>query len=133
MSEPDLYPLDWRSLVKGQEIPVQECERMLGVSRTDRRYGLRLVSARDYIMRCRAEIGQPVSLRISRGGLIVMTDPGASEYHAGRAEQGVRTIARHHRRLVALVDRSALDAEAQREHDRAVALGAARIQALRIG
>lgn len=127
----DLYPLDWRSLEKGQEIPAETCEKMLGVSRHDKRYGLRLIAARDYIMRARLEEGRPVSVRISKGGLLVMLDSSASEYHAGRAEVGVRQIVRHQRNMVVLVDRSALTAEAQREHDRTVALGAARVQALR--
>jgi len=126
------YPLDVSRLVKGQVLTIPELEPILGVkflSTSD--WGLRLVALRDKIARLRHRLGLPLlTMRTSKGTLIICDDADASVYNRSVGRRGLRRFGRATVRNIA-VDVTKLTQEQAAAHDRTVRRQAMMIAAIR--
>lgn len=95
------------------------------------KWAFRLIALRDEIMRKAARIGQPVSVRIWKGGLHVNTDAEAAQYHDLRGENSMESMRRQVGLLSRVVDPSRLSGAERAAHDRALCVWGARIAALK--
>ena len=98
---------------------------------TSGRYAFRLLKLRDELMQKSVRDGNPMSVRILKGGLRINTDPEASAYHNDRGENGIHMVKRQVSSLVNLVDASRLSSAEQQAHDRKLCVWGARMAALK--
>lgn len=126
-----IFPIDTRTLNKGDELSAEWCEATMGVKRHNPRYRLALLKLKERIIGNAIDDGRPLSIVIKGDGLRIQHDNEASVYHDGRSGAGVRMMARGLRNLNALVDQSALTAGQLADHARAVAIRAMQVQAVR--
>lgn len=130
-TEPEIWPIDVRSLVKGQTITQEECERIAGFSATHPRYPFEIMSLREFIMQESERLGTPLSIAIRGGSLVVNTDAQASDYHSRLAKMGERSIHRNFYHLAKTVDCSKLTEQERSQHDRRIAIWAMKSARLR--
>ncbi len=121
-TDPEIYPLDVRALVKGQSLTASECEKITGVPAAHPRFAFEMMRLREDIMRLSAQAGMPLSVRIHGCELIINTDSEASSYHAKLAKEGERSIVRNLHHLTRTVDVTKLTGPEREEHDRRLRL-----------
>lgn len=116
---PEYYPLDVRTLSKGDIISAAECERLTGGKRSQPNYPLMLLGLRDAIARELKKIGVVYTLRISHGEILVCTDAEAARYNRRIVKLSVRRVRRSHIRNLH-VDTSKLTDEQRKSHERSI-------------
>ena len=112
------YPFDYEALVKGQVIPAEECERLTGRKRHERRYSLDVQHLIDGIERERELMGAPVVAKQWKDGIKILTDAEAIVHLPSRFKAGMRLAGRSHRKSIVAVDTRNLTQEEARIHDR---------------
>lgn len=124
------HPVDVRLLIRGQDIPAHELERIVGLPRTDKKYAFELLWICGHIRDESLTIGTPLS-PVVRGDLIhINTHAEAAVYHQDQLERGERKMFRHARDLSVRVDASQLTAEQQHEHQRNVLVASHKVMGL---
>lgn len=124
------FPVDFDSLQKGDVIAPEIIENAYGISRDLRAYAFAALNLKTRI-ECELENrGYPVSTKIEGSSIRILTDEEAVPYNAMAFEAGVAKMGRSHRRLN-LVDVGKLSQLARSTHDRAIAVQAFQLQALR--
>lgn len=127
----DIYPLDWTTLRKGQDLTASQVAEATGVRSDHPRFPFAVLGLRDFIHRASADGGKPLSVCVRKGGLHINTDSEAIGYHDGRAKQNQRGIFRQLYMLSKAIDPAALTSEEQQRHTRALCLWGAKAGALR--
>lgn len=126
-----IFPLDVTRLVKGQVLGIEELEQIMGTTRADSRWWLRLLSLRQKIERMRAKQGLPVlTMRTHKGTLIICDDGDASQYNRVIGKRGIRRFARASYRNIH-VDATKLTAEQAKSHGRTIMRQAMMLAAIR--
>lgn len=113
------YPIDTRVLQKGDRVEVATIERAFGVSRDTKDYRLALMRVRAHVELRFADRGEPVTIAESDGDLMILTDAEAATYNDARVWGYVRRAAMALKRQRD-VDRSKLDDDQRKRHDRAL-------------
>jgi hypothetical protein len=131
LAETDVFPLDWKQLVKGQTLTADQCADASGVRKDHRRFPFALLSLRDFIMRQSAMAGTPYSVRVVDSGLHINTDSEAVGYHDNRAKINQRGIFRQLYMLNKAVDPTKLSSDEQQRHTRALCVWGAKVGALK--
>jgi hypothetical protein len=126
--QPTRWPLDVRTLRKGQRLTPQECAEILGKPEPE---AMDLLGLREYIMDASEDAGLNFSVRVDAGGIRINEDAEASEYHARECERAERKLGRNFRRLCRTVDASALNDEQRAQHETSVRVQALKVAALR--
>jgi hypothetical protein len=122
------HPIDYDLLNKGDVIPVNRVEEIVGVKRAAKEYAFRLLRLKGRIEHELAERGKVWTLSTDHGDLRILTDSEASTYnevesaHARRKER--RCFARQ-----AAVDVSKLSEDERPAHERRVYVQGKYIQA----
>lgn len=125
------HPMDIAALTKGQYIPPEDVEQIVGILRTDAdAYNLALLKLRDKIEDDSDAAGYPLQLRQKDKGLLVMTDEEAVDYRAKRFADGLRTSGRQ-MRMATKIDSDQLCAESKVKLTNNLARQGAMLQAMR--
>ena len=125
------FPLDVTRLTKGQVLGIEELEQILGTTRDDPRWWLKVLSLRQKIERLRANQGLPLlTMRTEHGKLIVCDDSDASQYNRNMGRRGIRRFARASHRNIA-VDATKLTEEEAKSHGRTIMRQAMMLVAIR--
>lgn len=130
-SEVDTWPIDVRKLTKGQDLPVTQCEEILGARQNTTRYQFALMQLREWIMTQSAFIGMPLSISMRAGGLHVNTDGEASRYHDKLAKEGERSIRRNFSHLCRTVNTNLLTEHEKQAHEQHVRVWSLKTAALK--
>lgn len=115
--EVEPFPVDYDTLAKGDLIAAERCEQILNLTRLDERYQLKLLRLKETICDAMEKRGVPITIRIEKAGLAVLTDAQAAEYNPQQFELGIRKAATAHRRTL-LVDNNNLTIEEQQKLNR---------------
>lgn len=111
MSEAKRHPFDVEALNKGDTISAAEIEAAYGISREDKRYGLRLQQAKSFIERqAFVHRGELWTIHSVKDQLHICTDAEALEYNEHAFEAGFNRMKASHIRTLA-IDVTQLDAE----------------------
>ena len=86
------YPVDYSSLKKGDIIPQQIIEDILGTSANSTDFSLKLLKLRDRIENEMFARGNPVTIRINQNNLIILNDHEASLWNFNQMFAGVRKV-----------------------------------------
>lgn len=129
MSESELWPVDYDTLEKGDNISPEKCESILKIKRDDKHYGIELLKLKLTIETAMLERQKPVVVRAVNDGLRVMLDNEASEYVARRFLSHERGLVRDHLRG-GRVDVSKLSDDERKRHERNTQTQAFKLQAL---
>lgn len=129
MSEASKFPIDYDSLNKGDIIPVNRVEQIVGKKQDDPMYQFALLKFTDRIQRELQDRGQWWTVRTEKGAVKILTDTEAVSYN--HAEQ-VRARSAQLRRfaLQQAVDVTQLDNESRKEHERNLEVDGKHVQAL---
>lgn len=130
-SEADQWPIDIRSLTKGQDIPSSQCEEIMGVRQSSARYPFAMLAFRAWIMTESARIGIPLSVSMRAGGLHINSDGEASRYHAKLAKDAERSVFRNFGHLCRTVNAAALSDQERAAHETRVRVLALKTAALK--
>jgi hypothetical protein len=125
------YPLDVSKLVKGQVLTIPELEPILGLSKDDRQWSLKLVQLQRKIEKLRERTGLPLlTMRTEKGTLVICDDAGASDYNRSMGKRGLRRFGRASVRNIA-VDVTKLPTEMAAAHGHTLRRQAMLITAIR--
>jgi len=116
------YPFDVAQLSKGDWLPPERCERVIGVSRNDvKKYQLKLLGVKQALERqWHRERDEVITTSIERDGIRICTDDGAVVTNEKRFEQS-RRMMRHALVRSNGIDRSALSSDEMRsKHERSL-------------
>jgi len=102
-------------MTKGTRITRSECEAILCMKSDNPKYGLKLMSLKDAAQKQLENEGVIASICIKDGGLFILDDASASEYHHKHISQAADRIKRNYRGL-ARVDTGELTNEQLEEH-----------------
>jgi hypothetical protein len=128
MSDVQRHPIDFERLSKGDVIPVNRIEEIVGVKRDDKNYSILLLQLKGRVERELFERKKLWTLTTEAGEIKILTDAEASAYNAIEAENARR---RERRRfaLQCAVDVGELTEEQKSEHRRRVEIQGRYIQA----
>ena len=104
----DRFPLDYDQLHKGSIISIETIEEYCGYEHGTDYYNLSALRLKNLILQAFEDRGDPVTMKSSKGQLIVLTDQEASNYNDKRQRSGMKTIVTSYKRLVN-VDAAALE------------------------
>ena len=114
MSNPQVHPIDWKTLQKGSSISKNEILDFWNYHFPDMPWNeYSMMEVKDRIQRLRASIGKPLVIKQVKDTFRILTDKEAPAYLASQATAGIRKHRRHTRRLFTDIDVDNLD-EAQR-------------------
>lgn len=103
MSKVQKYPLDFDALQKGDVIPADQLERVVGERKGTPAYEFKVLGLRDEI-----EEACGIVCRCIGGDLTLLTDEQLDAYTVGRTTHHVAALSKQARRR-SLIDRSAMD------------------------
>ena len=126
------FPLDAEALEKGDVITVSALERILKCKEDTKEYAFGLMSLREWIMREKERLGNPVTVSIHGGSLIVHEDESASDYNDKCVESGLNQCKRGFKRLMQ-VDADNLTPEALAKHDKRLRRHSLMLQGAKMG
>ena len=117
MLNPNIHPLDWKSLEKGSSISQEQIIEFHKHHFPDNEFDeFSYLRVRNEIQKLRAEINDPIVIKQEKTGeektFRILTDKEAPDYLAAQATAGIRKQRRNARRLLTDIDTSNLnDAE----------------------
>ena len=121
------YPFDYDELDKGDIISAETLEELTGYERGTQDYNLQLMVLQNQIMDEMEVRDRPMTVRIHKGGLELLTDAQASVYNHGRGESGLRQMKGAVKRL-GWTDMMKLTDEERKNHDRTVLIQSRMLQ-----
>lgn len=124
------WPIDYEAIKKGDSIPVDKVERLVGVSRTDARFSLLAMQMAKQIERDLHINKKMWTVRTEGGSIRVLTDAEASHYNHSRQRRDRRSMFRRFA-LNSAVDATLLSDDQKQQHDRAMEVDGRYIQAMR--
>ena len=109
MLNPNIHPLDWKSLEKGSSISQEQIIEFHKHHFPDNEFDeFAYMRVKQEIQKLRAEINEPLVLKQEKTGeektLRILTDKEAPDYLAAQATAGVRKQRRNARRLLTDID-----------------------------
>ena len=109
MLEPNIHPIDWKSLEKGSSITEEQIIEFHKYHFPDNEFDeFAYMRVKQEIQKLRAEINEPLVLKQEKTGeektLRILTDKEAPDYLAAQATAGVRKQRRNARRLLTDID-----------------------------
>jgi hypothetical protein len=123
------FPIDYDSLKKGDVIPAELLEKIAEAPRSTPKYQLKVLAFQQQIMDEMRARGNPVTVIVRGGEIVVLTDAEASTYNAERLGAHLHGVMRAHERSQA-VDVANLDDEQKKVHTRRVEVGGKFVQAI---
>jgi len=128
--DPEVWPLDIATLVKGTEIDPVQMELIRPAGKIgEARYQMELMALSQQLLKQAERRHLPMSFRITHDKIRVMTDSEAADYHDRNLASSLRRMKRESFRQRSLVDRGNLTDVEKEKHARSTALWALRIQA----
>ena len=128
----EIYPLDVRSLRKGQYLGPDAVQKITGVKQDHPHYLFAVLQLREYIVKESQRLGSPLSIATHNGGIQVNTDEQAVQYHHKLAKDAARAIFRHQGMLRIAVDVRNLSDKSKQDYDRKLTLWGSKIAALKL-
>lgn len=128
--EVEKHPFDFDRLKKGDIIPVERIESLSRVSRDSARYSLIALKYKDQIESELESRGRPVTVKIDRGNLVILTDSEAAEYNKTQFDARKRQMGASHRRAMQ-VDIGQLSDDQKERHRRNLLVQGAQLAAMR--
>jgi predicted small secreted protein len=113
------YPFDFDALQKGDLIDAIHIEKVLRLSRGTPAYQLKLMGLKDEVERELMQRGRPVTVKIEKQSLRILTDAEATEYNEARFNHQLRGAKRSFHRQMN-VDVSQLTEDQKASHERRV-------------
>lgn len=98
--EVEKWPVDFDVLDKGDVIPVEQLEKILGIPQTHPQYSVKLLGWKHWLENEMAARGKLVVSRTDHGALRILTDAEAAIYLPERFEAGLSVSTRAHRKLL---------------------------------
>ena len=126
----DHYPFDFDTLEKGQLIPADALERILGITRGSPKYALKVLAVREQVIRELKNRGKIWTVKVEGFDLKILTDEEAVGYNHAQFQQGHSRAARSHVRTK-FIDRTALSDAQKTTYDRNLLIQATVQQAVR--
>ena len=123
------HPVDFDALNKGDTIPNDKLEGILGVAVQSKLFKLKALGLRNKIAAKLRERGKPATVAVVREGIKVLTDEEAVEYNPRQYRHGLRRARRSHGRLLD-VDPGQLGDASKRTFERAVVVQGAVLAAI---
>jgi hypothetical protein len=111
------FPFDYDLLVKGTNIPADECEHVLGISRDSAKYSLAMMNLIEVVQKELTAREMNVTVVSQKCGIRVLTDEEASTYNAQQCHIALARQIRAFGRL-RQVDSSEFDDTNKMQHDR---------------
>lgn len=116
-SELQKWPFDWDRLKKGDRIPAERLERVVGHKRSEHKdYSFALLSLAQEIEREMGSRGNPVTVRRQHDDLIILTDSQAALHNDNQFQLARRKMGRALVRQAA-VDTNKLSDDEMRRHE----------------
>lgn len=127
------WPIDVSIVEKGYVIPAEECEKHVGILRTESKYGHALLAFQNSIIKELHRVGKDDILVVVKDyGIAFLDDDDASDYLTDAANNAAKRIRKLHRARLRTVDPEHLTTPQKKlEHEYQVMLGARRVLALR--
>jgi hypothetical protein len=129
MSEANRYPFDLDKLNKGDLIPVNQIEKIVGVRRNTESYALKLMAVQQRLSRDLRNAGRNITVVTHKKGIKLLTDAEASQYNHLKVHQHRRAMLRGHYRNME-VDVAQLSEEQKSQHDRYIEVDGRFVQAV---
>ena len=129
-TQTEKYPFDYDALKKGDVIAAESLEGILLIKRDDARFGLKILGLKEKIESELDARGHPVTVRIDKGSLVILTDEEAAVYNPEQFDLGVRKAGRAHRRTIA-VDMNNLEDGNRKKLERRIEVQGRVLQAIR--
>ena len=109
MLNPNIHPLDWKSLEKGSSISQEQIIEFHKHHFPDNEFDeFSYLRVRNEIQKLRAEINDPIVIKQEKTGeektLRILTDKEAPDYLAAQATAGIRKQRKNARRLLTDID-----------------------------
>lgn len=124
------WPMDYDELRKGDIIPAERVERIVGIKQSaGQAYQLALLSLTSQIAQELGDRGRNWTLKTERGGIHILTDAEASTYNHREAKKARRAMLRRHQ-LNLSVDVGALNEDQRKQHDRIIEIDGKYVQAM---
>jgi len=120
--------IDYDAIGKGAVIPAEEVERLFNCDRDDKHFPLHLMSLQSTLERELNARGKGVTVRVSGGQILVLTDSEALPYNSKSFRHGMARARKAHDRLL-MIDRQHLSSEECKTHEREVLITGKTIQA----
>lgn len=116
MNQATPYPLDFDSLYKGDEVPVEKLAEIIDHPAGSDEYRFAVMTLADRIVNELSERGLDVVVVQRKGALRILTDTEASKHCYNEALRGHKIMGRNLGRTL-LVDQTTLTEEERRIHD----------------
>ncbi len=110
-------PLDIEGLKKGDVIVADDLVKIIGHEAGSEKYAFGLLGLREKIMQDKAAMGDPVTVRVCKGNLEVLSDVLSSQYNDKRFKGHMGKLLTTHGRLMQ-VDDSEFDEKTKKLHDK---------------
>jgi len=125
-------PLDIEGLKKGDVITADELLKIVGHPAGTEKYAFGLLGLREKIMADKAAMGDPVTVRVCKGNLEVLSDELSSQYNDKRFKVNMAKMLTSHGRLMQ-VDDSEFAASTKKLHDKRLNKNGRTIQGALLG
>lgn len=128
-NDAEKYPIDIDSLQKGDKFSPVELVKITGKQPGTDEYDFAVMNFKAWIEREMDLLDRPVTVRISRGWLCVLTDNEASQYNDKMVKLSVRMMRKRHRKNMQ-VDCRNLTNDEMKDHERRVLTSGSYIAAI---
>ena len=129
-NEATRWPVDYESLKKGDSIPAERLEKIIGLNRDNPKYSLALMALKQTIQDALEDLGYVWTLAIVKNDIRILTDAEASEYNHRSLLNGMAKMFRAQYRNMA-VDQTLLTEDQAKDHARRIEVDGRLIQAIR--
>jgi hypothetical protein len=129
MMQATRFPIDYDALNKGDTIPADRCEQILGIKQSVPRYALALLGLKERVEDELHERGKNWTLRTEKGALRVLTDAEASTYNHHESRRHRHALKRRFA-LGSAVDMANLTDDQRKEHERTLYTDGRYVQAM---
>lgn len=126
------FDIDISDVVPGSTIEESECERIIGIKRSEDMYRFQfaLMQLGEYVGKLLWKDGKQYTVRTSNGCVEILSHEEASTYNASRFDLAISKMRRCHRRLIA-VDAGQLPDEKRGQHTDSIVRQSKMLLALR--
>ena len=121
--------INWAAMEKGDFVPEEQCQQILGVGSDTAEYGIRMMNLIAKVKGLLAAEGKMYHVQQRKKGVYILTDEEVPGYALDSFERARQKMNRAH--LVnQRADRSEMSERAKTKHDRALIVGSAYTQAI---